>query len=46
MNPALLSLSALTLGLAACTAPVHPPAAGRVSLVYAGNVDGEIEPCG
>ena len=37
-------------GLSACStwfpAEVKPPPAGRVSIVYSGNVDGEIEPCG
>ena len=40
-----IALFALT-ALSACTEKVRPPPAGRVSVVYAGNVDGEIEPCG
>jgi hypothetical protein len=46
-----IALSGFALcGLSACSswfpAEVKPPPAGRVSVVYSGNVDGEIEPCG
>ncbi len=34
-------------GLLGCSGPEVPAApAGGVTLVYSGNVDGEIEPCG
>lgn len=38
-------ISALLLAIA-CGPDVPAPAPGGVSLVYSGNVDGEIEPCG
>lgn len=45
LRPALAPIAA-AISLSACTETVRPPPAGRVSVVYAGNVDGEIEPCG
>lgn len=39
---------AAAMALAACGGgdPVVAPVAGGVTLAYAGNLDGEIEPCG
>jgi hypothetical protein len=41
-------VAAAAMALAACGAgePVATPTATGVTLAYAGNLDGEIEPCG